>query len=297
MNSYSQKHDISQEQTLKNLLEKDGFEVKPAQNAFWQAKGKNTSVTFYKSGKILAQGKGTESFIREYLNVQNQLSLNLGTTNLNKTAKETVLIPRIGTDESGKGDYFGPLVIASVYADEKNIPIFENLGIKDSKKMTDKEIEKAAISIKQNSVFSVVVINPNKYNELYSKIKNLNNLLAWGHARAIENILEKQDCNYAISDKFGNENLILNALMTKGKNIKLDQRVRGEEDIVVAAASILARNEFVKRIQKMSEEYKIIFPKGASEKVKEAAREFIKKYSKDNLNLIAKLHFKTTQEL
>ena len=154
-----------------------------------------------------------------------------------------------------------------------------------------------ACQIKENSTFSVVTINPAKYNELYSKFKNLNNLLAWGHARAIENILEKKECKNAISDKFGNESLIKNALMTHGKTINLEQRVRAEDDIAVAAASILARNEFVQRFKKMSREYGINFQKGASEKVKEQAKLFIEKNGKEALPNIAKMHFKTTKEI
>ena len=100
--------------------------------------------------------------------------------------------------------------------------------------------------MKNNCVFSIVTINPAKYNELYTKFGNLNKLLAWGHARTIENILEKADCEYALSDKFGDEKLIKNALMGKGQNIKLEQRCKAESDIAVAAASILAREQFLK---------------------------------------------------
>ncbi|MEI7473752.1 MAG: ribonuclease HIII [bacterium] len=296
MNSYSQLFDLSKGASLKKSLELAGFEIKSAQYAVWQAKGNNVSATLYNSGKFLVQGKGTQVFIKDFLNVETVIQTKLIETDSPKILK-TDLTPRIGTDESGKGDYFGPLVIAGVYVDEKSIPILESAGIKDSKKMTDKDIEKAAIIIKQNTVFTVVVLNPLKYNELYSKIKNLNNLLAWGHARAIENVLEKQDCANALADKFGNESLILNALMTKGKNIKLEQRVRAEEDIAVAAASILARNEFVKRMKALSSEYVMLFPKGCSSQVKQAAKAFVSKYSKDGLAQVAKLHFKTTLEI
>jgi ribonuclease HIII len=154
-----------------------------------------------------------------------------------------------------------------------------------------------ATKIQSKSVFSVVTINPAKYNELYSKFKNLNNLLAWGHARAIENILEKKECKKALSDKFGNESLIKNALMTKGKTIELEQRVRAEDDIAVAAASILARAEFVARMKKLSLDYKMDFPKGASDRVKVQGKLFVQKYGFDSLTNVAKLHFKTTSQV
>jgi ribonuclease HIII len=187
--------------------------------------------------------------------------------------------------------------VAGVLVDEDNIKKLSLFNIQDSKKLNDSTIEKVALQIKANSIFSVVVINPLKYNELYSKFLNLNNLLAWGHARAIENILEKKPCQNALSDKFGNESLIKNALMKKGRTINLEQRTKAESDLAVAAASILARNEFVQRMKKLSREYGMDFQKGASQKVKEQATEFISKYGFESLKNIAKLHFKTTKEL
>ncbi|MDD3014595.1 MAG: ribonuclease HIII [Candidatus Gastranaerophilales bacterium] len=289
---YSSKFDIKKEQELKKKLEDSGFTMKSADHAFWRAQNSEVTVTLYLSGKIVVQGKGTEDFISKFLNI---------TIFEQKSLMPEIVSPKysswIGTDESGKGDYFGPLVVAGVLADQNNVKIFQKLGVKDSKKLSDENIEKIAFQIKANSVFSVVTINPAKYNQLYSKFKNLNNLLAWGHARAIENILEKKECKNAISDKFGNESLIKNALLTHGKTINLEQRVRAEDDIAVAAASILARHEFVQRIKKMSREYNIDFQKGASQKVKDQAKLFIEKYGMNNLANIAKLHFKTTAEL
>lgn len=290
---YSDKFDKNKEPELKSQLEKDDFTFKPVNYAFWGAKNSEVNITLYKSGKILIQGKNVDNYVSKYLNV----SLSVKTE---ETKTET---PKhnhkcwIGTDESGKGDYFGPLVVAGVMVDENNKKILEELGVKDSKKINDATIEKMAFKIKANSTFSVVTITPNKYNQIYSKFKNLNSLLAWGHARAIENVLEKKECNYVISDKFGNETLIQNALMTHGRKVELEQRVRAEDDIAVAAASILARNEFVQRMKQLSKTYGIEFSKGASPQVKTQAREFINKYGKDCLNNIAKLHFKTTQEL
>lgn len=295
MNSYSEKFDLKKESELKNKLQSEGFSFKAIEHSLWRAQNSSVAVTLYKSGKILVQGNGTEEFVQKYLK---GVEVSQGSL-----LKAETVAPKhkhscwIGTDESGKGDYFGPLIIAGVLVDENNLKKFQELGLKDSKKINDTVIEKLAIQIKANSTFSVVIINPVKYNELYSKFKNLNKLLAWGHARAIENILEKKECKYAISDKFGDESLIKNALMKHGRTIDLEQRVRAEDDIAVAAASILARNEFVQRIKKMSQEYGIEFSKGASEKVKDQAKQYIQKYGSDALCQIAKLHFKTTQEV
>jgi len=291
---FSSKYDLKKEPELKKKLESDGFKFSAIEHTLWRAQNNEVAVSLYKSGKILVQGKGTENFTEKYLN--------------HKVEKEVIqgilLQPVkmqysswIGTDESGKGDYFGPLVVAGVLVDKDNYAFFQELGVKDSKKLSDDSIKKMALKIQSKSVFSVVTINPAKYNELYGKFKNLNNLLAWGHARVIENILEKRDCKKALSDKFGNESLIKNALMTKGKTIELEQRVRAEEDIAVAAASILARAEFVARMKKLSLDYKMDFPKGASDKVKSQAKLFIQKYGFDALSNVAKIHFKTTSQV
>lgn len=293
-NTYTAKFDLAKEQELSGKLQKSGFSFRQVPHALWQAQKNGLSATLYKSGKILVQGKEADSFAKEFLGLKNSVQTEL---NLQTAATEASFRSWIGTDESGKGDYFGPLVIAGVLVDEENIQKLSGFNIQDSKKLNDTTIEKVAAQIKANSVFSVVVINPAKYNELYSKFRNLNTLLAWGHARAIENILEKKPCGNALSDKFGNESLIKNALLKKGRSINLEQRIKAESDLAVAAASILARNEFVQRMKKLSQEYGIEFQKGASQKVKDQASEFIEKYSFELLKNIAKLHFKTTKEL
>lgn len=208
-----------------------------------------------------------------------------------------IFIPHIGVDESGKGDFFGPLCVAGVLVDEKTAEKFAELGIKDSKKITDKKILALEPIIKENAPHSVIAISNGRYNEMYDSIKNLNKLLAWGHARVIENILEKNECTYAISDKFGNDYFIQNALMKKGRGIRLDQMVRGESDIAVAAASILARAAFVHKVEQMQKEYGIMFPKGCAGQVKVFAGEFIDRYGKQRLSEVCKTHFKTYNEV
>lgn len=203
----------------------------------------------------------------------------------------------IGTDESGKGDYFGPLVIAGVLVSKSSAAILKELGITDSKKMSDKTIIELAPKIKELCPYAIVPIGNQKYNELYNKINNLNRLLAWGHARVIENILSKHDCPTVLSDQFGDEALIQKALLEKGKNIKLYQMPRAEQNIAVAAASVLARNEYVIRLSQLESHYKLKLPKGASTATQNSAKAFLKQYGKGELSNVAKLHFKTTQQI
>ena len=206
-------------------------------------------------------------------------------------------ITHIGTDESGKGDFLGPLVIAGACVDEAAAKIFIDAGIKDSKKITDKKILTLAPIIKKYAKYSIIAITNSRYNQLYSQIKNLNKLLAWGHARAIENILETTDCKYALSDQFGDESLIKSALMKKGREIRLEQMVRAERDIAVAAASVLARAAFIERIKDMETTYGLSFPKGCAPLVKDVGRNFIQKFGKERLPEVCKTHFKTYKEI
>jgi ribonuclease HIII len=200
-----------------------------------------------------------------------------------------------GIDESGKGDYFGPLVVAGVYLEPHQVSDLLLMGIKDSKQLSDQRALDLAQELSSQVISSIVVIGPKRYNELYEKIKNLNKILAWAHARVLENILQRVDCSRALSDQFGDERFILNALLEKGKKIQLEQRPKAESDPAVAAASILARAEFLKRLQRLSQEVGTTLPKGASNLVEDAARRLVKGHGPQVLQNVAKLHFKTTQ--
>ena len=277
---------INQETELRRDLEKSGFLITSAEHAFWRASDKGITVTFYKNGKLLIQGRETDRLVN-YLIEKGLIK-----------ADRNIPYPKwIGTDEAGKGDYFGPLVIAGVLIKEDVGNELLKLGIRDSKELSDNSVQDLAKRIKKLCMYSIVPIGPQKYNELLSRMKNLNRLLGWGHARVIENILNREICQYAISDQFGDEKYILEALMKKGKRLKLEQKPHAETDIGVASASILARDEFIKRLNRLSQKYSITFPKGASSEVIRAGKEFIRRYGKDKLGEVAKLHFRTTYEI
>lgn len=205
----------------------------------------------------------------------------------------------IGVDESGKGDFFGPLIIAGFYVNPEISEELRKLQIKDSKELSDEKVSQLANRIIENfkNYFSIVQIYPKKYNELYSKIRNLNSLLAWGHARCIENILMKYRVPLAICDQFGNESYIKKALMKEGKQIELIQTPKAERFIGVAAASILARNYFIEWINKTEKKLGIKIPKGANQKVKEAAKIIEDRFGKEALYEYVKAHFKTFGEI
>ena len=207
--------------------------------------------------------------------------------------------PYVGTDESGKGDYFGPLVIAGVYLTPQAGKLLKTLGIRDSKELSDYQIKQLATEIKKMNeiIFDVVLISPEKYNRLYAKMGNLNRLMGWAHARVIENLLGKCDAGEVISDKFGNEKIILDALQQRGRSINLEQVTKAEKFIAVAAASILARDAMVKWFNTHSKKYKLKIPKGSSLEVESTAKNILKKYGEEELNRLVKLHFKTSNKI
>jgi ribonuclease HIII len=213
-----------------------------------------------------------------------------------------LLLPRIGVDESGKGDFFGPLCIAGVYVNEAVIKSWADAGVRDSKNISsDKKISELAEKIRTTPgcVVNTVVIGNEAYNRLYTKMKSVNTMLAWGHARVIENLMGlRYQMNpppvKAISDQFAaSKTVIEKALMTAGREIELVQRHKAEEDMAVAAASILARDEFVKGMARLEKQFEVKLPKGASAAVDAAAKSFVEQFGAENLAKISKLHFRT----
>ena len=204
---------------------------------------------------------------------------------------------RIGVDEAGKGDFFGPLCVAGIQADEEAIKSLLKIGVKDSKKMTDSAVRAMAKKIKERCPHTVIAISPKKYNELYETFHNLNSLLGWGHSTVIAELIEKTSCRNVLIDQFASEHVVINALKKKNVSANLKQRTHAEQDPVVAAASILARAGFLEGLERLSERYQITLPKGANHSILQTGVLLVKKHGEEILNDVAKLHFKTTLEV
>ena len=205
-------------------------------------------------------------------------------------------------DESGKGDFFGPLCVAGVYVNEAVVRAWQDAGVRDSKNISsDKKIGELAKLIRETPgcVTSVVPIGNEAYNRLYAKMRSVNTLLAWGHARVIENLMGQRHLMRpppvrAISDQFASDkSTVARALMSLGREIELVQRHKAEADLAVAAASILARHEFVARLAALEKEFGLKLPKGASAAVDAAAKEFLARHGVEKLSRVAKMHFRT----
>jgi ribonuclease HIII len=284
---------------LRTVLTEQGFEFAPKQYTVYAAKKGKLNVSVYEKGpKVLIQGKDTEDFIRFTLEPLVTGEAKLG---YEEIADPEHYAPHFGIDESGKGDFFGPLVIAGVYTDAAITRSLIKAGIMDSKRITSPaSIRKLAAVIKATPgiAFDVIALRPEKYNELYASFKNLNRMLAWGHATVIEELAKKKpDCPRALSDQFAKADVLQTALKKKNISLKLDQRTKGESDTAVAAASILARERFIDWMDAASEKAGMKIPLGASSQVVSAGRQLIKEKGPEILGKFAKLHFKTTQQV
>lgn len=282
--------DLSLKDKLKQDLLEQGFELTEAPYAFFSAKKSGISCNLYLSGKITVQGKGKDEFITFYL--EPEILKNVSYTYPASLHNENA---RIGLDEAGKGDFFGPLCIAGLYAGEGQVETLLKLGVRDSKKLSDDKILSISKKLKSTFPYKVLQLFPETYNNLYNKFNNLNRLLAWGHATVLQELSEKTKCTKAILDQFASKPLMEEMLKRKKLELDLEQRFKGEEDPVVAAASILARAAFVEGIAKLEETYKLLLPKGASSQVLIAGKKAVERHGPDILSSIAKMHFKTTQ--
>ncbi|CDR35127.1 ribonuclease HIII [Criblamydia sequanensis] len=284
--------DVSMKDKLLQGLISQGFEIAKIPYAFFSAKKKGVSCTFYESGKLTVQGKDMAPFIEFFLEPEI-----LGNFSFSHPDANLDLTPRLGGDESGKGDFFGPLVVACVYGNEKTIPELVRIKAKDSKALTDETALKISKEIQKIVPYKIIRIFPEKYNSLYEGFSNLNSLLAWAHAAALSTLHQETGCPLAIVDQFANESVLLSALRKKEADLVLKQRHRAEEDVVVASASILARAAFLEGLKTLSEEYKIDLPKGASKLTIQAGKKLKAQYGDEALRKTAKLHFKTYEAL
>src|SRR5216117_1305209 len=299
MNSYT--HPLTKEQVTKlhALLEELGFEFSPKEYTIFFAQKNKLSVAVYEKGpKVLVQGRDVEEFVQFELEPKILGEAKLG---YEEVHSPEMFEQHFGVDESGKGDFFGPLVISGVYVDRGIARKLLDAGVVDSKRISsDARIRALADAIRKTSqgLVETVLIGPARYNELYQKFGNLNRLLGWGHARVIENLLaRKPNCPRSLSDKFADAQVIENALLHNGRKIRIEQRPRAESDIAVAAASILAREAFIDWLERKGKELGVKLGRGVSGEIKSTAATIVEKHGPQMLSQIGKVHFRTAHEV
>jgi ribonuclease HIII len=299
VNSYTHALTRDQASKLRTLLAESGFQFSVKQYTLFFAQKNNLSVAVYEKGpKVLVQGKGVEEFVQFELEPKILGEAKLG---YEEVHSPEMFEPHFGIDESGKGDFFGPLVVAGVYVDRGIARKLIDAGVQDSKRIgSDARIRTLAERIRKSTagLIETVPIGPERYNELYQKFGNLNKLLGWGHARVIENLLaKKSDCPRALSDQFADARVIEQSLLRHGRKIDIEQRTKAESDIAVAAASILAREAFINWLERKGKELGLRLERGVSANVKEAAKKLVEMKGPQVLQGLAKVHFRTAHEI
>ncbi len=298
LSTYSIKLDDAQMEKLRAVLSGRGWETFEVAYARFAFRGADCNVTAYESGKVVVAGKGTEDFVLHTLEAE--------VTEVAKLGYDAVLHPdwfesHAGLDESGKGDFFGPVIAATVIADGPAIEEWIKAGVKDSKKIVDPQILKLEKIIRgtRGVVVTTCFSGMPRYNEIMSRPHaNVNRLLAWQHATALEQALKQKSVPWGLLDQFSKQPLTQRELARKGlKEFDLRMRTHAEEDPVVAAASIVARAEYLRQMHALSERFGGRLQKGAAPLVKEQAAEIIRKFGVRSLGDFAKLHFRTAYEV
>ena len=299
LTTYTCRLSPAQAQALERWMRARDFTWREVPYARFAGEQGKLNVVFYQSGKLVVQGRDTGEFVEFTLE---PLILKEARLGYEAVLQPELLLPRFGVDESGKGDFFGPLCVAGVYLNERMVKPWQEAGVRDSKRISgDRRIAELADRIRTTPgvVYSVVPIGNEAYNRLYRSMRSENRLLAWGHARVIENLmLQRHRMDplpvRAISDQFATDKAtVAKALMSLGREIELVQRHKAEADLAVAAASILARDEFVRRLRGLGEQFGLVLPKGSSNEVEVAGREFILRHGPASLTKVAKMHFRT----
>ena len=305
-----------QQELLLGVFVTGNYRRREVPYALYSIEGDHFNATLYekeKHGKrkLCVQGGKAEDFVLFVLEPQ---VLGGATLGYEEVLNPELTAPHGGSDESGKGDYFGPLVVCCCYTDEKLSAEMKKIGARDCKQMTDKAVLAAGAALRTllgPDGYAVVKLGPAAYNRLYAKMRNINRMLAWAHATAIEELLEKRpDCPRVVVDQFAaTEAVIARALKPRGKKIVVEQRHKAESDIAVAAASVIARELFLRDMAKMSQDVfgdapaadgspAPAIPIGSSDpRVREVAEEMVKKHGPVWLMNHCKAHFQTTDKV
>jgi ribonuclease HIII len=298
LSTYSIKLDDAQMEGLRSILSGRGWESFDVAYARYAFKGRDCNVTAYESGKLVVAGKGTEEFVA--------MTLEPEVTKAPKLGYDEVLHPEwfelhAGLDESGKGDLFGPVVAATVIAGRTAIEGWIQAGVKDSKKIAESQIVKLDKLIRETHgvAVSTCFCGMAKYNLLMGRPHaNLNRLLAWQHATALTQALRVKAAPRGLLDQFSKQPLVQRELAKMGtKDFDLQMRTKAEEDPVVAAASVVARAEFVRQMHALSMQFGGPLQKGAGPLAKEQASQIIERFGARSLGNFAKLHFRTAYEV
>lgn len=274
------------------------FDERPPEHALWSARLTGVRAVMYGSGKLVLQGRDAPLAAEEYLGGGGDG----GDGPADAPDRGTRLrVPTAGSDETGKGDFLGPLVVAAAFVRPGQEALLEEYGVRDSKRMTDRQAAEAAVLLRQTVPSEVVVIQPPRYNELHAAMgANLNRLLAWAHGKALETLLSRPECADAgavVVDQFAKGPVLRRALGPRASSLPLEERPRAESNPAVAAASVLARDAFLAALRRLGDEVGVPLHKGAGAPTDAAARKVMAKGGPALLARVAKMHFRNAEKV
>ena len=283
------------EDTKQKMIEyyKDKVREKTPPYAIFQAEEEDTIITLYNSGKVMFQGTSAD------------VDANMWGAVIDNDKQEEKItkyldITSIGSDEVGTGDYFGPIVVTASFVKKEDIPFLKELGVTDSKKLTDEKITKIVPEIIKKIKYKSIILNNEEYNEKYSKENNMNKIKAIMHNKVLYSLLEetgKVDC--IIIDEFAKEERYykyLEGINNIVRNITFITKAE-DKNYAVACSSVISRYIFIKEFNKLSDTYHILLPKGSGSNVDKTGEELVEKYGNDILNKIAKKNFSNTKRI
>jgi len=284
---------------------KDRMEPKTPPYSVFQVKDFDCVTTLYESGKVMFQGIGADieaSYWIEEERIKNGRIIDItGKEKEKKDEKKLFInVSSIGSDEVGTGDFFGPIVVTATYVSKEDINFLIDLGVRDSKKITDEKIKKIAPTIIKKIPYSTFILTNESYNNNYSSDLNMNKIKAILHNKVLTNIKNKGfDYEKIVVDQFVYPNKYYEHIKDATEKVTNITFMTKAEDkcLSVAAASIISRYIFLKEIDKLSDELHVPIPKGAGPSVDDIGIEIAKKYGFDKLNKIAKMNFKNKDKI
>ena len=275
--------------------------------AIFQAEDNDTIITLYESGKAMFQGLSAdiEASMWEMINNDSSNLEDFFDEPRKKEKEEDIEIPfdinSIGSDEVGTGDYFGPIVVSASYVSVNDIDFLTNLGVKDSKKLSDEKILEIVPQIVKKIKYKTIILSNKEYNKYHNEDMNMNKIKAILHNKVLYNLTHENDIkyDYIVVDQFESPKSYYNHLNDTDKIVKNITFITKAEDkcLSVACSSLISRYIFIKEIDKLGEKYGIFIPKGASSYVDDIAIKLVSKYGKNVLNDIAKLNFSNTKRI
>ena len=300
------------ENTKQKMIEyfEDKKRPKTPDYAIFQADEADTVVTLYNSGKAVFQGVSADIDANMWKEMERHLNptKKVEMTNSNDKKKKEKIIEKIdpkiyyantiGSDEVGTGDYFGPIVVTASYVEKENIPFLEELGVKDSKKLTDEKILEIVPKIIKKIPYECIILSNKEYNENYTSDMNMNKVKAILHNKVLNKLKEKYQADYIVVDQFAQPYVYYNYLKETNYVRNITFMTKAEDKCLsVACASLISRYVFLKQFDKLGESIDTFLIKGASDKVDELGVKIVNKYGFDKLKEVAKLNFKNTEKI